>query len=92
MNEQQLLRAIGAADPEHLEKSEQKTPKRRRRPWAGWAVAACLCLVVGAVFTLFWAAQRAGPETSVRLRRVPPATEPEPRRAPSCAIRGLFFR
>ena len=61
MNEQQLLRAIGAADPEHLEKSEQKAPKRRRRPWAGWAVAACLCLVVGAVFRLVLGGARGGP-------------------------------
>ena len=60
MNEQQLLRAIGAADPEHLEKSEQ-APKRRRTPWAGWAVAACLCLVVGAVFRLVLGGAKGGP-------------------------------
>ena len=65
MNEQQLLRAIGAADPEHLEKSEQ-TPKRRRRPWAGWAVAACLCLVVGAVFRLVLGGAKGGREASRR--------------------------
>lgn len=52
MNEQQLLRAIGAAKPEHLEKSEEN-PAKRQSPWGKWAIAACLCLAVGTVFGIF---------------------------------------
>lgn len=59
MNEQQLLRAVGAAKPEYLEKSEEK-PVRGRSPWGKWAIAACLCLAVGTVFGVFLRGAKGG--------------------------------
>ena len=49
MRGNEFLDKMGLVDPEYIEAAE-KVPAKRKKNWAAWAaVAACLCIIVGAV-------------------------------------------
>lgn len=66
MTAETLFLAIGTADEEFLEQSEQ-TGKRRTVSWRAWAAAAaCLCLIVAGGRALWKPPENAGGESSAQ--------------------------